>query len=741
MEVLSVSGAAPDQVVSIRAGGQRKQAAVSSLGQGIPFRLASGPTGVNPFRIDILKQVGSARLAVRPGEGNYSIEVKDAGEGGEPVRVGFAVRALGPKKGEQVEAPPSERPKVRSRGASNALPMKEEEERRFLSQTAVAKEYLEAHELLPFVRALLQTVIRDRPLDPYSFIAEQFRIAAAAFKPTQPAPGFAAAADAYVDPQLEKETGPDPPKLPKSDEPVGPPEIPKAVLAPCRPQGEGEQLEPAADGAEVEGLRLRIRDVLGQAAEDGTLAASLSQVEPPAAPFAPKAAEPLVIRRSKAAPESPEVQAPAASPLQTTVSALDANASPPADGEAALAKMKTEASGDIAKAEVLAGNLDALSVAESHEEDTKLAKEKPIRRLILDADKGATTKPQDEPKTSPADAPAAAPPDTTLSPIPAEATAKEEAVVPRVVPELESLRQKAQEALLNGAQTGELWNLLQRFAAKGSEQKASASAALCQAAQSGELVEALRKCGTSQAAVASAEFDRVRQHAVESLVVAAESGRLLEALHERKIHEEERERTRTLVQDAREQVAQAADSGDLAAALTASQSQMVAAGQDLEQLREVAREALLMAAESGELAEVLAEATGTKPATDDVLRTAARDALLRGAQSGQLLAELRKGKTRSLPGSPLSRPPQGSTPASTVIDEMSEAASDVQRKATLHTSVAARLVQEMTDLAAELGQGSVVEQNTAIKAKIAELKRQYDKLIQERDELKSRMRR
>lgn len=737
MEVLSVSGAAPDQVVSIRAGGQRKQAAVSSLGQGIPFRLASGPTGMNPFRIDILKQVGSARLAVRPGEGNYSIEVKDAGEGGEPVRVGFAVRALGPKKGEQGEAPPLERPKVRSRGASNALPMKEEEEKRFLSQTAVAKEYLEAHELLPFVRALLQTVIRDRPLDPYSFIAEQFRIAAAAFKPAQPAPGFAAAADAFVDPELEKETGPDPPKLPKSDEPVGPSsELPTAVPGTtCRPQREEEEPQ---DGAAVEGLRLRIRDVLGQAAEDGTLAASLSQVEPPeAAPFAPKAAEPLVIRRAKA--ESPEVQAPAASPLQTTVSALDANASPPADGEAALAKMTTEAPGDVAKAEVVVGNLDALSVAESHEEDTKLAKEKPIRRLILDADKGATTKPQDEHKP-PADAPAAAPPDTTLAPIPGEATATEEAVAPRVVPELESLRQKAQEALLNGAQTGELWNLLQRFAAKGSEQKASASAALCQAAQSGELVEALRKCGTAQAAVASAEFDRIRQHAVESLVVAAEPGRLLEALHERKVQEEETKRAGALLQEAREQVTQAADSGDLAAALAASQSQMVAAGQDLEQLREVAREALLMAAESGELAEVLAEATGTKPATDDVLRTAARDALLRGAQSGQLLAELRRGKTRSLPGSPLSRPPQGSTPASTVIDEMSEAASDVQRKATLHTSVAARLVQEMTDLAAELGQGSVLEQNTAIKAKIAELKRQYDKLIQERDELKSRMR-
>ncbi|CAE7426696.1 DNAJB11, partial [Symbiodinium microadriaticum] len=118
-----------------------------------------------------------------------------------------------------------------------------EEEKRFLSQTAVAKEYLEAHELLPFVRALLQTVIRDRPLDPYSFIAEQFRIAAAAFKPAQPAPGFAAAADAFVDPELEKETGPDPPKLPKSDEPVGPSsELPTAVPGTtCRPQREEEE--------------------------------------------------------------------------------------------------------------------------------------------------------------------------------------------------------------------------------------------------------------------------------------------------------------------------------------------------------------------------------------------------------------------------------------------------------------------------------------------------------------------
>ncbi|CAK9022765.1 Hypothetical protein (Fragment) [Durusdinium trenchii] len=252
LEVLSVQGAGPDQVVSIRAGSQRKQAAVSSLGQGTPFRL-TGSHGVNPFRIDILQQVGSARLALRPGEGTYSIDVKGAGTDGGNVNVAFAVREMGR----------SNQPKPH--------PASEEEDRRFFSQAAAAKEYLESHELLPFVRALLQTVIRDRPKDPYSFISDQFRLASVAGRPRG---GESNDTTAFTEPLLKKAI-PEVNPQPKEVAPVVPTVEHKAVFA---------QRDPPAEERDVESLRLQVRDALGQAVEDGQLEELMKEAE--SQPFA-----------------------------------------------------------------------------------------------------------------------------------------------------------------------------------------------------------------------------------------------------------------------------------------------------------------------------------------------------------------------------------------------------------------------------------------------------------------------
>lgn len=179
VEVLGVTGAPEGSIVSVRVGGQRRQAAANSIGQSkTPFRFAAGPNGLNPFRVDLLKPVGSAKLALKPGEGSYTTTLH--GPGGRDVQVKFAVcepgKAPPAMDPDEAEAQAEEETKIPPlsldalKGADGQLPL----------SAAVAKEYLDQHNLLPFVRSLLQTVIRERPEDPFSYIEEQFRNAAGA---------------------------------------------------------------------------------------------------------------------------------------------------------------------------------------------------------------------------------------------------------------------------------------------------------------------------------------------------------------------------------------------------------------------------------------------------------------------------------------------------------------------------------------------------------------------------------
>jgi len=210
VEVLGVDGAPDGAVVSIRAGSQRKQAAVAAIGSGTtPFRFTIGASGVNPFRIDLMQPAGTVKMALRHGEGNYTADLKAIGKGGKDVHVRFAVREAG-KKG------PREPLKSAEREKSVPKPTEDPEDP-LQAAAAVAKEYLEHHQLLPFVRALIQTVIRERPLDPYDFIANQFRCASAAARaPTTNAGANDAESYEADKHKMQKSVGPTP-TSPKAD--------------------------------------------------------------------------------------------------------------------------------------------------------------------------------------------------------------------------------------------------------------------------------------------------------------------------------------------------------------------------------------------------------------------------------------------------------------------------------------------------------------------------------------------
>lgn len=194
VEVLGVNGVPKDAIISIRAGASRRQAPISALGAaGAPFRFAGGPSGVNPFKLDVLQPIGSTRLALKPGGGNFTVPI-----GSDGVTVNIVVREATPygdadlfdridmnrdgvisrREWNDALAAEGDKPVLQPLDGSQSIPvmspdgknrlppLPKEADLRFPAAATAAKEYLEKHELLSFVRALLQTVVRERPMMP-----------------------------------------------------------------------------------------------------------------------------------------------------------------------------------------------------------------------------------------------------------------------------------------------------------------------------------------------------------------------------------------------------------------------------------------------------------------------------------------------------------------------------------------------------------------------------------------------
>lgn len=145
--VLSQEGIPSDAYLSIRAGSVRRQALV---GCGKPFTFPKLGIEESPVKIDIMQTIGTAYVVVKPGEDRYQAIFRGGSE--EELmccEVGIRPAAGGTKD------PPAEEPGAPADDAA---------------------EYLERHKILPFVRAVLQTVIKEKPEDPYAHIARHFNL-------------------------------------------------------------------------------------------------------------------------------------------------------------------------------------------------------------------------------------------------------------------------------------------------------------------------------------------------------------------------------------------------------------------------------------------------------------------------------------------------------------------------------------------------------------------------------------
>lgn len=173
LSILDSSGLPDGSILSVRSGPTRRQSPLPCVA---PFRLPAGPW---PLRIDVLALLGKshpgASLAKLQPDGccQVPLEARD----GRAMSVTLQVF-----EGKGACARPKTAPNFNGRNDSDE-PEKEASPcpaipARRRDTEAEARAYLDQHRLHEFMHALFELLLRERPTDPYSFIAARFREAA-----------------------------------------------------------------------------------------------------------------------------------------------------------------------------------------------------------------------------------------------------------------------------------------------------------------------------------------------------------------------------------------------------------------------------------------------------------------------------------------------------------------------------------------------------------------------------------
>jgi hypothetical protein len=289
VQVLRVEGVSDDSLISIKAGSSRRQALVSQLGPASPS--FSFPTSENSttFRIDVLKNLGSQRIALRAEDGTYDVQVGENGDANVQLGISGAVckKFVHSPEKQEIKDP-------RSPDAGQAQ----------------NKEYLENEGVLSLMKSLLATVVLEQPDDPFSFMAEQFSKAtfvAGEFK-RQAAPVAEASAPGQEQEKLQGGPPPakelvegGPPPLPpratremKEEDPeteYGKAIALRAVVVPASTIDGASDIQDKrapSDGTvpsqkhtdSAQTLNDRACDVLKEAATDGSLPQTLNEISP-----------------------------------------------------------------------------------------------------------------------------------------------------------------------------------------------------------------------------------------------------------------------------------------------------------------------------------------------------------------------------------------------------------------------------------------------------------------------------
>ncbi|CAE7535376.1 C07A9.2 [Symbiodinium sp. CCMP2456] len=149
VEVLRHNGIPESSILSIRVGSTRRQVHVSQLDR--PLKFPTKLEECSSVKVEILDVAGTARVSCSPSTSEYSIPLESPleGEGSTGMEVGIRLGGAG------AEVSP---------GAVEEAEKKKEDD---------AKSYLEKHGLTSFMQFLIQSLMKDKPEDPYKFLQRQ----------------------------------------------------------------------------------------------------------------------------------------------------------------------------------------------------------------------------------------------------------------------------------------------------------------------------------------------------------------------------------------------------------------------------------------------------------------------------------------------------------------------------------------------------------------------------------------
>eukprot|EP00747_Dinoflagellata_sp_TGD_P168464 gnl/TRDRNA2_/TRDRNA2_194901_c0_seq1.p1 gnl/TRDRNA2_/TRDRNA2_194901_c0~~gnl/TRDRNA2_/TRDRNA2_194901_c0_seq1.p1 ORF type:complete len:407 (-),score=82.02 gnl/TRDRNA2_/TRDRNA2_194901_c0_seq1:49-1269(-) len=209
IQLTCADGIPPGSIVSIRAGETRRQAA---LCLDKPFVFATRKDEANPFKINIFSELGHARLTLRPGEMCYvahieddsgarvarlEFEARDNSEGEKKYKLGVDAKTSGGGPGAGGDA-----------SGTGVGPSSGAVER--VQKSVIASRYLDEHGLYQYMQGLIQSLLTERPVNPYQYMIQQLQAADLAWRGKQSADDTQAQAQALPSPEPETAEAPMP---------------------------------------------------------------------------------------------------------------------------------------------------------------------------------------------------------------------------------------------------------------------------------------------------------------------------------------------------------------------------------------------------------------------------------------------------------------------------------------------------------------------------------------------------
>jgi len=241
----------PDKYVSLRFGDVRRQVTLEKFQKNTLRFPCSAEQLAEPLKVEVLQSVSVARVALRPSSASYSVELGTTADE-KPIGLDFNVSMA-------AEAAKLDSAQLSAEELAGPNGVRGTPEYRDAASSA--KDYLESHRLLPFVQALLHTLVQNKPEDPYSYMrAHLDSQLARPLASGDPGGGVAAA---EVEPRSADEVVGESTQSPAIEDPV--------------------VAEPASTEQAQPDPRHVLRDLLSREAASGGLIAALEKVFKPQA--------------------------------------------------------------------------------------------------------------------------------------------------------------------------------------------------------------------------------------------------------------------------------------------------------------------------------------------------------------------------------------------------------------------------------------------------------------------------